>query len=114
MTDYSRGKIYKIFKKDEPTLCYVGSTAQTLNERLRGHRKDSKTRASLIYLTIDGKWDEWEMELIEKFPCDSLDELEERETKYRLKIGTLNTRIETRDLKQYRQDNKEDRAKKHK
>ena len=114
MPDYTQGKIYKIVKKDDHTQCYVGSTTQTLNNRLVKHKDDSRTRKSLFYLTVNGKWDEWDMILIEDYPYSSKKKLVEKETEYRLKIGILNTRVEGRTKKQYCQDNKEDLAKKNK
>ncbi len=107
MKDYSRGEIYKIFKKNEPILCYVGSTIKGLSERLRLHKKDSKKRASLFYITVDEKWDEWEMELIEKYPCKTDEELRNREGIYIQDIGILNKQIPGRTGKQYYDDNKQ-------
>ena len=41
MPDYSKGKIYTIICRNDPSLIYVGSTIQSLAKRLGGHRKDS-------------------------------------------------------------------------
>ncbi len=107
MPDYTQGKIYKIVKKDEPNLCYVGSTIQGLIKRLSKHKSKSKQEAHrILYEKIDGKWDEWEMVLIENYPCNSKKELLQREGELIRELGTLNIHIEGRTKKEYYQENK--------
>ena len=83
MPDYQEGKIYKITSEQLPGKCYIGSTAQTLKNRLYGHRGDYKrylkgTRpnmtSSIIICYSDAK-----ITLLEDFPCESKKELEKRE-----------------------------------
>jgi predicted GIY-YIG superfamily endonuclease len=40
--DCSRAVFYKFVKKDDTTQIYVGSTTQTLTERLTKHKNDAK------------------------------------------------------------------------
>ena len=107
MADYSKGKIYKIYKKDEPELCYIGSTTQDLDKRYIRHKSVGKIYKSLFYTTVNNQWSNWCIELIILYPCNNKKELVENETKYRLEIGTLNTKVEGRTTTQYRKDKKE-------
>tara|TARA_R110002153_G_scaffold249542_1_gene405928 strand:+ start:49 stop:600 length:552 start_codon:yes stop_codon:yes gene_type:complete len=83
MPDYQKGKIYKITSEQLPGKCYIGSTTQTLNRRVNGHKEDYKrylkgTRrsmtSSIIICYADAK-----ITLIEDFPCESKKELHMRE-----------------------------------
>lgn len=81
--DYKNGKIYKITSNNSNEI-YIGSTAQkTLKRRLSGHKKAYK-----LYLTKGGKYitsfkiiqyDDYIIELLENYPCNSKTELESRE-----------------------------------
>jgi len=83
MVNYQLGKIYKIvdLSTDE---CYVGSTCQpTLAKRLQGHVRQyrqyskGKMRFTTSFLIIANK--NYDIELIEDYPCDSKVELHKRE-----------------------------------
>lgn len=37
MTEYKNGKIYKMYNKNDESVCYVGSTFKTLKKRLKMH-----------------------------------------------------------------------------
>ena len=79
---YQKGKIYKIWRNDCPEV-YVGSTIQTLSQRLRGHRSHYKGFlagteggcSSYQVLATPG----YQITLLELFPCNSIDELKARE-----------------------------------
>ena len=43
MTDYSKGKIYKIIDNTNGKI-YIGSTVQTLQGRLLGHKTEYKNK----------------------------------------------------------------------
>ena len=109
--DYSLAKIYKI----ESSHCdkiYIGSTcAPTLAKRMAKHRDDYR------YYSNDGKkyiasfellkYDDCKIILIEKYPCNDIDELRSREG-YWQKLywdECVNKRQEGRTKKQYRIDN---------
>ena len=79
--DYSNGKIYKI-ECSKTGLVYIGSTIQTLNKRLSGHKKSSRSAIrDFINPTIL---------LIEEYPCDRKDQLLTRERFYMETIECIN------------------------
>jgi hypothetical protein len=93
-SDYSQGKIYKIVC-NKTGLVYIGSTCKTLDERLKKHvydmekfihtRKYNPDKLNKIYLCTSfvvllNK--DYQIELIEKFPCASKLELEIKECDY--------------------------------
>jgi len=111
MPDYSKGKIYTIRCRTDETLIYVGSTIQPLSVRIGGHKiksRDIKHQNRLIYKTINNNWDDWYIELYEEYSCENKEQLCKREGEIIREIGTLNTRIEGRTLKEYTEDNKDD------
>jgi hypothetical protein len=79
MTDYSRGKIYRL-TCDNPDLFYIGSTTQQyLAARLSGHHQDFKkgkggTTSKKLFEAGNVK-----IELLELFPCSCKEELLFRE-----------------------------------
>ena len=92
MPNYNYGKIYKIVSKDS-NLIYIGSTVCSLKKRMNEHRCNM-----LAYIkdeNYSGKQDSWkllifedaEIHLIEKYPCSSKRELEERERYNIEKVG---------------------------
>lgn len=76
--DYSKTVMYKIVCKDLSVKdCYVGSTTG-FTIRKTQHKWSSKNNKKMlkVYICIrdNGMWDNWEMILIEKYPCaDKLD-----------------------------------------
>ena len=108
MVNYRNGKIYKLVNNVDDEI-YVGSTCNTLRQRLGGHKKDAKQRSYLVYQHLnDIGMDNVEIILIEAFPCDNKDVLHARE---RYWIDTLkpslNKQVPTRTDAEYRQDNKD-------
>jgi hypothetical protein len=54
--------------------CYVGSTGKDLKERFSKHRNKSHeapNRKLYKYIFENGGFDEWQMEVLETFECDS-------------------------------------------
>ena len=102
---YSKGKIYKIICKTDHDLIYIGSTIKTLKQRWYQHKYNAKKcPESYFYKTVDNDWDNFEIILIEKYPCGSKNELEKKERFFIDKIGIrnlLNTTIPTRTGKEY-------------
>jgi hypothetical protein len=106
--DYSEGKIYLIKFRNDPSLVYVGSTKQLLNERFRFHKID-KGMSSYKYIheNCDGNWNDWYIELYEDYPCLNRKELEKREGEITLKFKNdsnykcINERIAGRTKKEY-------------
>ena len=102
---YERGKIYKIYSKTLDN-CYYGSTIKTLNVRLSNHKSKFKTG---IYCKSQDilKYDDYEIILVENFPCTSKKELEQREGYYQRNFKCINKLIASRTKKQYYNDHKE-------
>ena len=113
--DYKNGKIYKIWNDVDDEL-YVGSTTQPLSKRMNVHRAYARGgKNQRIYKHMRGCGiDNFKIELIEYYPCETKEELLKREGHWIRKIGTLNmNRAYTTDeekkeyQKEYREQNKE-------
>jgi len=98
---YQQGKIYKIMCNISNEI-YIGSTILELNIRLDRH----KSRRSCICRQIIER-DNYKIELIKDYPCNSKWELEEEEKKYILENKCINKFIPNRTKKEYYEDNKE-------
>jgi hypothetical protein len=135
MVNYLLGKIYKI-QCNVTGLCYVGSTCEkSLARRLALHVSNYKSwlndapKYMSSYKILEN--DDYFIVLLEKFPCDSKDELHMRERFWTNQLDTVNLnksqglynelghqeyhkqyktinkeKIQEQD-KQYREDNKE-------
>ena len=111
MPDYQQGKIYKIFNTITNDI-YIGSTTQTLCNRMKNHRNDASSKAHSHYKLYQFFHQygvaNFYIELLEKYPCSSKEELFAREGHFiRQEKPSLNTRIAGRNDKEYYQDNKE-------
>ena len=111
MPDYSKGQIYKIvdvgFNK-----CYIGSTVETLPQRMTKHRNHYKryTEGKHNYIHLFKLFEEFGVEnckiyWIEDYACNSKKELEAREGHYIENTDCVNKRIEGRSKQQWTQDN---------
>jgi hypothetical protein len=79
--NYQNALIYKIVCKDlDMKECYVGSTTD-FRKRKAQHKSSCNTEERNLYNFIrgNGGWDNWDMVLIEKYPCDDRLELLKRE-----------------------------------
>ena len=116
MSDYSKSVIYMIKKKDDDNIenVYVGSTKDFM-KRKHSHKKSCNNPNSkgyniklYQYIRNNGGWDEWIMVVIQDYPCDSREELEEREDQIMCEIKSkLNNNRANRSWKEYKIDNKE-------
>ena len=113
MTDYSKGKIYKI-TCNETEKIYIGSTTNTLNRRFQQHKSSytSWKNEKYHYTSIFKMFDEYgkqncNIELIENYPCSNNRELELREAYYIRNNNCYNKYIPGRTNKEYIEDNKE-------
>jgi hypothetical protein len=106
MPDYKQGKIYTIRCKTDDTLIYVGSTVQSLSERMAKHRYDAIKKPTMCFYQYVDDWDNWYIELYENFPCNNKEELNKREGVMIREIGILNKLIAGRTKKEYYEDNK--------
>lgn len=90
---FSKGKIYGCYHHDNEgreVLGYVGSTITTLTKRWGGHRGFFKKCPDNIwskYVQSKGGPSQFEIRLIEEFPCSSLRELMGRESFF---VNSLN------------------------
>ena len=113
---YQRGKIYKIVC-NLTGLIYVGSTIEkNLSRRLGKHRADFKRwnveKASYLSSFQIIVNDDYDIVLLELYPCSSKDELHQRERHFIETLDCVNKNIPSRKTyeyqKQYRQDHKEE------
>jgi len=111
MVNYQNGKIYRI---DGSELTYIGSTTNKyLSTRLAKHKSDFKKYLDgeqHYYTSFQVlKTDDCKIELIEKFPCDSKDELSAREGHFIRQMDCVNKQIAGRTPKEWYDENKEQR-----
>ena len=128
MADYQKGKIYWIWDTGF-TKCYIGSTVEDLSRRMTKHRAKYKAwlARNCRNVSIFGLFEELgiescTIELIENYPCNSIDELKAREGHHQREKECVNkcvagrTKIEwdrdhkehvTEYFKRYNQDNKD-------
>ena len=106
MPDYSKSKIYKIVC-NKTGLQYFGSTIQTLAQRLAKHRCMS-SHCTSKKIIVNG---DYNIILVEEYPCESKYELEKRERFYIETNDCINKQYPTRTKKEYeklyREANKE-------
>jgi len=79
--DYSNTIIYKIVCRDLGiTNCYVGHTTNFV-KRKACHKSSCKTEKQYIYQFIreNGEWQNWDMIMVEQYPCNNLYEASARE-----------------------------------
>ena len=106
ISKYDSGKIYKIVNNQNSDI-YVGSTTMELEQRMIKHKCDAKQRPNLskfyTYMNEIGI-NNFDIELLEEYPCETKEELLIREGELIKKFGNLNQRIEGRteeDKKEY-------------
>jgi hypothetical protein len=109
-TDYSTGKIYKLVSTMTDKV-YIGSTKLPLNERLNIHLNHYKSFLNKKYHYVSSflilENDDYEIILIEDYPCETKEQLKDREQFYILSNECVNKNIPNRTKKQYYLDNKE-------
>ena len=111
---YQKGKIYCL-RSNDTDLIYIGSTIQTLSARKSGHVAAYKRYKNGNYNYMSSfelvKLNNFYIELVENYPCNSKCELDRREgviTRQYKSDGrnVCNKNIAGRDKKQYYNDNK--------
>ncbi len=114
MSNYRNGKIYKIIDHTNNNV-YIGSTVQTLQRRLSGHikdfqryLKDSKYHYVSSFKILQNN--DYEIQLIELYPCDSKQELNKREGYHIKSLECVNKCVAGRTKKEYREENKKEIA----
>ena len=114
MTDYSKGKIYKI-QDNGLNMCYIGSTVQPLCKRMAQHRKDFKRylnkidrkNTSIFRIFDECGVENCKIELVEQYPCESKEELMAREGFFIKEMDCVNKNIAGRTREEYFSDNSE-------
>ena len=109
MPDYKNGKIYCL-RSYKTNMIYIGSTTQSLSQRLGGHKKDykrwlktNKKYTSSVEIIKQG---DCYIELIEYCECKTRAELCKKEGEFIRKMDCINKRFEARtieEIKQYHQ-----------
>ena len=105
--NYQNGKIYCIRNSIDSDI-YVGHTTQSLSKRMEKHR-------SIIFGYIRGKClfykkmrefgtEHFYIELLQKCPCNDIEELRQCEGEWIRKMGTLDMKVAGRTTEQYRRD----------
>lgn len=111
MVNYKDGKIYKIYSLSQD-LVYVGSTTQTLAQRLAKHKGGWRSwrkgkRSYVCSYKIFEDCDDYRIELLELCPCNSKIELLKCEGSWIRKLNCVNRYIAGRSAAEWHQDNKE-------
>ena len=105
--NYQNGKIYCI-KNCITSDIYVGSSTQPLSKRMEKHRASincEKRGRGLLYQKMrEHGVENFFITLIEKYPCNDIEELRAKEGEWIEKIGTLNMKVAGRTPEQYRKD----------
>jgi len=114
--DYSKTIIYKLVHKEDiyDENIYIGHSTNMV-QRKRQHKKcccnpnnkeynDKKYQ----YIRENGGWDKWDMILVEKYPCNDVNEAKARERHWIKELKSkLNIYEPCRTMKEWREDNKE-------
>jgi hypothetical protein len=113
--DYSKTKIYKIVCNDLAVKeLYVGNTTDFVKRR-HSHKNNCINHSSkhfnckvYQYIRDNGGWDNWNMILIEDYPCNNKLEAERQERHWFETLNaTLNTNFPSRNYNEWKQDNRE-------
>lgn len=112
MVNYQNGKIYKI-ESIEGDCVYYGSSCGSLPKRMAKHRYNYKINTRITSGQILC-FDDAKIYLVEKYPCNTKEELLAREGYYIKNNDCVNRCIAGRTHKEYYLDNKEKRLKQNK
>jgi hypothetical protein len=109
MANYQKAKIYKIIS-DKTNLIYYGSTTQKLSQRMAKHRYDYKrylkNNKIYCYSSLIFNLDQNAIIiLVEKFPCEDIEQLKAQERIYIQNNKCCNKYIPSRTIKEWKEDN---------
>jgi hypothetical protein len=112
MPDYKQGKIYTI-RSPNTDKYYIGSTTQPLHKRFYEHKRTYENGTNLTTASFVFDYIGAYIELLEEFSCNNRNELDKREGELQRehKDKIINKIIAGRTDAEYRNDNKEKRAK---
>ena len=110
---YHNGKIYKIVDIGY-NKCYIGSTTEELGQRMARHRQNYKhflnggkgSHIRSYDLFNEYGVENCKIELIQYFPCATLQELRKNEGEHIKNNECINKQVAGRNAKEYQQDNK--------
>ena len=110
---YQNGKIYKIVDVGY-NKCYIGSTCESLSQRMARHRKDFKrwqegkrNSYSLFGIFDEFGLDNCRIELLEKYEAEDKETLRKQEGFYIKQLDCVNKMVAGRTRIQHYEDNKE-------
>lgn len=111
MVKYKNGRIYKLVNNIDDKI-YVGSTTQSLCRRKVEHKSRSKNKIKSNYKVYKHLnkigWENVDIVLIEKYPCNDKEVMHKRERYWIELLGaSLNTSIPTRKIKEWVEKNKD-------
>jgi hypothetical protein len=112
MANFQNGKIYKIVDLTTNEI-YIGSTIkETLSHRLAQHTSNYRQFLDGNYHFVTSfnilKNNNYQIELLELYPCETRDELNSREGFYIKNNSCINKNIAGRTKKEYYEQNKEE------
>ena len=118
MVDYSKAKIYQVLNDVDDDV-YIGSTCQSLNMRMVGHRKARTGTQYKNYKFYKTKIHElgvehFYIELIKETPCENKEQLRAIEGEYIRKYGTLNSQLAGRTREEWHKEHKERKSEQNK
>ena len=113
--DYSKGFIYRLVCKDLSVKeIYVGSSTN-FRQRKAQHKCSCTKEGNrdyyckvYEYIRNNGGWDNWDMVLLEKYPCNDKYELTKRERYWTEELkASLNSNVPSRTQEEYYEEHKE-------
>jgi len=105
MRDFQKSKIYKLYSVNNPNLIYYGSTTQRLSQRLAEHVKSYKIGSNIASRSIL-ETGNYNIELIQEYPCNDKKELLEKESEYIRNNTCLNKVIPNRNRSEWYETNR--------
>lgn len=115
MPDYSKGKIYRLVSPSG--LTYIGSTCQSLAVRKAEHKRhyfhwrNGKFRYVTSFKIFEDDLNNYDIVLIENYPCESKEELHKRERHWIEQFDCVNKIKPGRTDKEYYEDNRDEKLK---
>ena len=109
MPDYQKSKVYKLYSPSK-NLTYIGSTTQTLSQRLSKHTAEYKAynndnTKKYIYSFLVLECEDYKIELLEEYACNNRQQLERKEGEYIKNNICVNKFIAGRTKKEWKEDN---------
>jgi len=105
MPDYQKAKIYKLWSPSK-NLVYIGSTTQSLSQRLAEHSSDFKNKKKQVSSYKILECEDYKIELVEEYPCNNKQQLLEKEGEYIKANECINKIVSGRTKEEYYKDNK--------